>query len=43
MAFEWDKKKSIENVEIHGVPFEIAQHVFLDKNRKIFIDYMPIK
>lgn len=38
MTFEWDEKKSIENVEKHGIPFEVARQVFFDKNRKIFVD-----
>jgi uncharacterized DUF497 family protein len=29
MTFEWDPKKSVENVLKHGVSFEIAQKVFL--------------
>ena len=38
MTFIWDMKKSVENVVKHGVSFEIAQHVFYDKKRKIIID-----
>jgi len=38
MTFEWDPKKSVENVLKHGVSFEIAQKVFLDVARKIYGD-----
>ena len=38
MTFEWDPKKSVENVLKHGVSFEIAQKTFFDVNRKIYCD-----
>jgi uncharacterized DUF497 family protein len=38
MTFEWDMKKSVENVRKHGVSFEIAQKAFFDVNRKIYRD-----
>ena len=38
MKFEWDDRKNITNAIRHGVKFEDAQKVFLDKNRKIIKD-----
>ena len=28
MAFEWDLDKNQANIEKHGVPFEVAKHIF---------------
>ena len=36
--FEWDEKKSEENLEKHGVSFDDAQHAFRDSNRLIIGD-----
>lgn len=33
MLFEWDERKTAQNVGIHGVPFEYAVRVFLDPHR----------
>ena len=35
---EWDSNKAAINVQKHGVYFEDAAHVFLDKNRHTEID-----
>jgi uncharacterized protein len=37
-SFEWDERKNRINVEKHGVPFEAAQHAFLDPGRVIARD-----
>jgi uncharacterized protein len=37
-SFTWDENKSVANTRKHGVPFEIAQQAFCDKQRKIFQD-----
>ena len=37
-VFEWDPEKELLNIEKHGVDFYTACHVFLDPNRKIFVD-----
>ena len=31
-GFEWDEKKNKQNIEKHGVRFEIAQYAFADAN-----------
>lgn len=36
--FEWDDTKNRDNIAKHGVPFEIAQHAFLDPCRVIAED-----
>jgi uncharacterized DUF497 family protein len=36
--FEWDEKKNRENLEKHGVPFNLAQYAFSDPNRVIAED-----
>lgn len=33
LKFEWDKEKAKLNLQKHGIPFETAAKVFLDKNR----------
>lgn len=33
MIFEWDEEKAQKNLKKHGIPFETAAKVFLDKNR----------
>lgn len=33
LTFEWDDEKAKANLKKHGVPFETAAKVFLDKNR----------
>jgi uncharacterized protein len=38
MRFEWDTRKNIDNAIRHGVKFEDAQKVFLDRQRKIIKD-----
>lgn len=37
-TFEWDESKNQSNYEKHGVPFEVAQYAFTDKNRIILED-----
>lgn len=37
-SFEWDERKDRSNIEKHGVPFEMAQLAFLDRNRVIAED-----
>lgn len=37
-TFEWDTSKNQLNSEKHGVPFEVAQYAFTDKNRIILED-----
>ena len=36
--FAWDEKKNKQNLEKHGVPFEIAQYAFADPHRVIAED-----
>ena len=36
--FEWDQKKNAQNIQKHGVNFEIAQYAFLDSKRVIAED-----
>ena len=38
MTFEWDENKNLDNIEKHGVSFEMAQEAFFDKNRIILKD-----
>lgn len=33
LKFEWDEEKARLNIQKHGIPFETAAKVFLDKNR----------
>lgn len=33
LEFEWDEEKANINLQKHGIPFETAAKVFLDKNR----------
>lgn len=35
MKFEWDEDKNLANIEKHGISFNKAMEVFLDKKRKI--------
>jgi uncharacterized protein len=37
-SFEWDEDKNRENILKHGIPFEKAQDVFFDPQRKIALD-----
>ncbi len=36
--FEWDESKNKDNLEKHGLSFEIAQYAFADPNRIIAED-----
>ena len=36
--FEWDEAKNRQNIEKHGLPFEIAQYTFSDPHRIIAED-----
>ena len=38
MLFEWDDEKEKINIKKHGISFETASFVFLDKNRKEYYD-----
>ncbi len=38
-SFEWDEDKSIQNLLKHGVSFDEAQYVFLDKDLVIAEDH----
>lgn len=38
IRFEWDEKKSRQNIRKHGVSFEEAQSVFLDDHALRFFD-----
>ncbi len=38
VAFEWDERKSAENLRKHGVSFEEAESVFLDEHAVQFFD-----
>ena len=38
LRFQWNEKKSRENLAKHGVSFEEAQTVFLDENALRFFD-----
>lgn len=33
LQFEWDEEKANINLKKHGIPFETAAKIFLDKNR----------
>ena len=37
--FDWDPEKNIDNLDRHGVPFEIAQYAFNDPKRTISFDH----
>ncbi|OGE29721.1 hypothetical protein A2772_03060 [Candidatus Daviesbacteria bacterium RIFCSPHIGHO2_01_FULL_38_8b] len=37
-SFEWDENKNRDNLEKHGVNFEIAQYAFIDPKRVIAED-----
>ena len=36
--FQWNEKKNQENIQKHGIAFEIAQYVFKDPKRIIVED-----
>lgn len=36
--FEWDESKNVENLQKHGVSFEMAQYAFIDPKRVIAQD-----
>ena len=38
VKFEWDENKNQENIDKHGVPFELAQYAFADPKRVIAED-----
>ena len=38
VKFEWDENKNQENIEKHGVSFELAQYAFADPQRVIAED-----
>jgi hypothetical protein len=38
VTFEWDEKKNRENLDKHGISFELAQYAFADSNRIIAED-----
>ena len=38
MNFEWDADKAQNNLEIHGIRFEVAATVFLDPDRVQVVD-----
>lgn len=38
VKFEWDESKDRENIEKHGISFELAQHAFADPQRIIAED-----
>ena len=38
LRFEWDDRKSAQNIRKHGVSFEEAQTVFLDENARLMDD-----
>ena len=38
MTFEWDENKNLENIEKHGISFEMAQEAFFDKQRIVIKD-----
>ena len=38
VKFEWDESKNQENIEKHGVSFELAQYAFADHQRVIAED-----
>jgi len=38
VKFEWNKLKAAQNLAKHGVPFEYATLVFLNKKRVDFVD-----
>jgi len=35
VEFEWDKRKATQNLEKHGISFELATRIFLDPNRAL--------
>ncbi len=37
-SFEWDEEKNAENIQKHGISFEIAQYAFIDSKRIIAQD-----
>lgn len=37
-SFEWDEDKNKENIQKHGVDFELAQYAFIDPNRIVAED-----
>ena len=38
MGFEWDIAKNKVNITKHGLSFDKAKSVFIDKNRLIMLD-----
>ncbi len=38
VRFEWDFEKELANVAKHNVNFRTASKVFLDPNRRVFVD-----
>ncbi len=38
IRFSWDRRKAVQNVRKHGVPFEEAMTVFFDENATEFFD-----
>ena len=38
MSFDWDEEKNEENKKKHGIWFEEAERVFLDKQRRVYFD-----
>jgi uncharacterized DUF497 family protein len=38
IRFEWDKTKSLKNIQKHKVSFEEAQSVFFDENARLIPD-----
>ena len=36
--FVWDAHKETVNIEKHGIDFVTASRVFIDRNRKIYVD-----
>ncbi len=36
--FEWDSRKNDENIDKHGISFEVAQYAFSDPRRIVALD-----
>ncbi len=36
LLFEWDEEKNQHNIDVHGISFDIAKHVFEDE---FYIEY----
>lgn len=41
--FVWNIQKESENIDKHGINFNLAKEVFKDRERKIFIDSLHSK